>query len=162
MTVFQRALLGLVAASALLIAFVITAKGTAGAVVGPPAAAASTIVGDTNGGIARGLVTSGAGHVTARPDMVEVSLGVSATAGTAGGAQSGIAEREARVLQRAASLGIPVKDTKTATYRIDPQYSYQPGVPARLTGYQAQETVIVIVRDVDGIGKALDTFVQDE
>jgi uncharacterized protein YggE len=33
-------------------------------------------------------------------------------------------------------------------------------VPARLTGYQAQETVIVIVRDVAAIGAALDTFVR--
>lgn len=162
MTLFQRALLGLVAAIGLLLTFVVAAKGTAGAVVPPPAAITTTVLGDQNGGIARGLVTTGSGYVKARPDMVEVSLGVGAQADTAAGAQSAIAEREARVLQRATSLGIPVRDTKTATYRIDPQYSYQPGVPARLTGYQAQETVIVIVRDVDGLGKALDTFVQDE
>jgi len=76
--------------------------------------------------------------VKARPDMVEVSLGVTAIADTAAAAQSAIAEREARVLDRAAKLGIPSRDTKTASYRIDPQYSYQPGVAARLTGYQAR------------------------
>lgn len=164
MSVFQRSLLGLFAVGILLIAFVITARGTAGAAVVPPAAPAvvNAIGGDTNGGIARGLVTTGAGYVKVRPDMVEVSLGVTAIADTAAGAQSAIAEREARILERAAKLGIPVGDTKTATYRIDPQYSYTPGAPARITGYQAQETVIVIVRDVEALGTALDTFVQDE
>jgi uncharacterized protein YggE len=164
MSLFQRAFLGLLAAGILLIAFVITAKGTAGAAAVPPASPtiSSTIAGDTNGGIARGLVTTGAGYVKARPDMVEVSLGVTAIADTAAGAQSAIADREARVLDRATKLGIPARDTKTASYHIDPQYSYQPGVPARITGYQAQETVIVIVRDVETIGAALDTFVQDE
>lgn len=163
MTLFQRAFLALFAASALLLAFVVTAKGTAGAAAFPAGQAVSqTITGDTNGGIARGLVTTGTGSVKSRPDMVEVSVGVSATADTAAMAQSAIAEREARVLERAAKLGIPTRDLKTVSYRIDPQYSYQPGVPARLTGYLAQETIIVIVRDVDGIGKALDTFVQDE
>ena len=164
MTLFQRAILGLLAAGILLIAFVITAKGTAGAAVAPPAAPAVSNItaGDPNGGIARGLVTTGAGYVKARPDMVEVSLGVTAIAETAAGAQSAIAEREARILERAAKLAIPLRDTKTATYRIDPQYSYTPGAPARITGYQAQETVIVIVRDVDAIGAALDAFVQDE
>jgi uncharacterized protein len=163
-TVFQRAQLGLLAAGILLIAFVITAKGTAGAAAVPPPgpAVSSAIAGDTNGGIARGLVTTGAGYMKARPDMVEVSLGVTAIADTAAGAQRAIADREARVLDRATKLGIPARDTKTASYRIDPQYSYQPGVPARITGYQAQETVIVIVRDVETIGAALDTFVQDE
>ncbi|MDP9246002.1 MAG: SIMPL domain-containing protein [Chloroflexota bacterium] len=164
MTLFQRSFLGLFAVGILLIAFVLTAKGTAVAAVAPPAGPAvlNTIAGDSNGGIARGLVTTGAGYVKARPDMVEVSLGVTATAETAAAAQSAIAEREARVLDRAAKLGIPARDTKTASYRIDPQYSYQPGTPARITGYLAQETVIVIVRDVEAIGAALDTFVQDE
>jgi uncharacterized protein YggE len=163
MSLFQRAFLGTFGASVLLLALVIAAKGTASAAIAPAGPAIyNTIAGDTNGGIARGLVTTGAGNVKARPDMVEVSLGVTAIADTAAAAQRAIAEREARVLDRAATLGILARDTKTASYRIDPQYSYQPGVAARLAGYQAQETVIVIVRDVEAIGTALDTFVQDD
>jgi len=164
MTVFQRAFLGLVAGGILLIAFVITAKVTAVAAVAPPAgpAPSSAIAGDANGGIARGLVTTGAGYVKARPDMVEVTLGVTAIGDSAAGAQSAIADRETRVLARAAKLGVPGSDTKTASYRIDPQFSYQPGAAPRITGYQAQETIIVIVRDVESIGAALDAFVQDD
>lgn len=164
MTLFQRAFLGLLAMGILLVTFVIAAKGSAGAAIAPTAgpAISATITGDTNGGIPRGLVTTGTGYVKAHPDMVEVSLGVTAIADTAAAAQSTIAEREARVLERATTLGIPAADIKTAIYRIDPQYSYQPGVPARISGYQAQETVIVIVRDVDAIGAALDAFVQDD
>lgn len=163
MTPFERTLLVLITAGALLIAFVVGTTRTASAVVpNGSTTVTNTIAGDTNGGIPRGVVTTGAGYVKARPDMVEVSLGVTAIADTAAGAQSAIAEREARVLDRAAKLGIPARDTKTASYRIDPQYSYQPGVPARIVGYQAQETVIVIVHDVDAIGAALDRFVQDE
>lgn len=163
MTPFERTLLALIAASALLIAFVGGTTRTAAAVAPNGATTVTnTITGDTNGGIPRGLVTTGTGHVKARPDMVEVSLGVSAAAETAAVAQGMVAEREARVLARATTLGIPTSDIKTASYRIDPQYSYQPGAPGRLTGYQAQETVIVIVRDVEGIGKALDAFVQDD
>jgi uncharacterized protein YggE len=164
MTLFQRALLGLFAVGILLVTFVITAKGTAGAAIAPPTgpAISATITGDTNGGIPRGLVTTGTGYVKARPDMVEVSLGVTAIADSAAGAQTTIAEREARVLERATKLGIPARDIKTAIYRIDPQYSYQPGVAPRISGYQAQETVVVIVRDVEAIGAALDAFVQDD
>ena len=162
MTVFQRTLLGLVAGGILLIALVIAAKGPAAAAVVPAPAVTTTVTGDTNGGIARGLVTTGAGYAKVRPDLVEVSLGVSAQADTAGAAQSALAEREARILDRSAKLGIPARDTKTATYRIDPQYAYQPGAAPRLSGFQAQETIIVIVRDVDAIGRVLDTFVQDD
>jgi uncharacterized protein YggE len=163
MSLFQRAFLGTIVASAFMLAVVIAAKGTASAAIVPPGPSVSNIItGDTNGGIARGLVTSGAGYVKVRPDMVEVSLGVSAIADTAAAAQNAIAEREARVLGRAATLGIPARDTKTATYRIEPLYSYPPGTPARITGYQAQQTVIVIVRDVEAIGTALDAFVQDD
>ena len=164
MSLFQRAFLGVFAGGILLIAFVVTAKGTAGAAIAPAAGPviSNAIPGDTNGGIPRGLVTTGAGYVKARPDMVEVSLGVTAIADTAAGAQSAIAEREARVLDRARKLGIAAADTKTATYRIDPQFAYQPGAAARIAGYQAQETIIVIVRDVESIGAALDAFVQDD
>jgi uncharacterized protein len=164
MSSFQRAFLSLLAGGILLIAFVIIAKGTAAAAVAPAPGPvpASAIAGDANGGIARGLVTTGAGYVKARPDMVEVTLGVTAIAESAAGAQSAIADREARVLERSATLGIPARDTKTAAYRIDPQFSYQSGAAPRITGYQAQETIIVIVRDVDHIGAALDAFVQDD
>ena len=156
MTVFQRALLGALLASALVLALVLAAR------AGGPPAVTTTVLSDPNGGIARGLVTTGQAGVKARPDLVELGLGVTTQGDTAADAQAAAAERIARVLDRAKQLGIPERDTKTATYRIDPQYVSEQGKAPRIASYQAQETIVVLLRDVNAVGTALDTFIRDD
>ncbi|MEK7859947.1 MAG: SIMPL domain-containing protein, partial [Chloroflexota bacterium] len=60
------------------------------------------------------------------------------------------------------TLGIAEKDTKTASYRIEPQYAYDKGEAPRITGYQAVQLVTLTLRKVDDAGKALDALVRND
>lgn len=155
-TAFQRALLGAVAVGALLIALVVSAKGSSGA---------TTLIAPGPGPnpmLPPGVVTTGEGTVKVRPDVALLSVGVTVQAATAADAQTQNAERMARVIARAKQLGVADKDTKTSGYSIQPQYSYEPGRAPRITGYQATEQLSLVIRDVAATGRALDALVQND
>ena len=167
MTSFQRALLGTIIGIALVFALLYATKqqvpaqsfsvggGAQGALAGP--------LGPSGGPPAPGIVVGGDATVKALPDVAILSIGVTTQAKTAGEAQSALNDRIATVLQRARELKLPDKDTKNSGYSINPQYAG--GGPDRaptITGYQANQTITLTLRDVTAVGKALDTFVQGD
>jgi uncharacterized protein YggE len=171
LTTFQKAVLATLAGSALLIAFVLAAKSpalgatTLGSVGG--AAATTLAIAAGNGGIAPGIVTTGDANVKVKPDIAILSVGATAQAATAAEAQALVAERIGKILAAAKALGIADKDTKTASYAIQPQYSYPRGggdvaAPPKIVGYQAMQMVSLTLRKVDDAGKALDALVRNE
>ena len=58
-----------------------------------------------------------------------------------------------RVLQSSGSL-------KTSGYSINPEYQYEQGKPAQLTGYHAANSVLVTVDNLGLVGKVIDTATQ--
>jgi hypothetical protein len=170
LTTFQKAVLATLAGSALLIAFVLAAKTpalgatTLGSIGGPAATTLAIAAG--NGGIAPGVITTGDATVKVKPDIAILSVGATAQAATAAEAQALVAERIGKILAAAKTLGIADKDTKTAGYSIQPQYSYPRGgdvqQPPRIVGYQAMQMVSLTLRKVDDAGKALDALVRNE
>jgi len=159
LTTFQRAVLGTIAGSAVLLALVLAAKG-GGAAGGTFPAIASTTV---NSGIAPGIVTVGDATVKVKPDIAVITVGAVAQAPTAAEAQTLVAERTDRILKKAKELGIADKDTKTAGYNIQPQYSSRGGDQApRITAYQAVQQIALTYRKVDDAGKALDALIQGD
>jgi uncharacterized protein len=154
LTTFQKAILATIGLSALLIGVAIVARG---------GAAAATIVMPPNaGGPPPGVVTTGDATVKMRPDVAIISLGATAQAPSAGDAQAQVAQRVARLLERAKQLGVADKDVKNGAYSIQPQYAYAPGAAPKITGYQATQQLVLTYRKVEDAGRALDTLVQND
>ena len=156
LTTFQKAILVTIAGSGLLVALVLAARGPAFA------ASPTAVTVATNAGIAPGIVTTGDATVKIKPDIAVITVGAVAQGSTAADAQAGVAERVARILDKAKALGIAQRDIKDSGYRIDPQYAYAQGQAPRITGYQASQQIVLTYRTVDGAGKALDALVQGD
>lgn len=153
-TTFQKAVLATIALSALLLSIALAARG---------GAAAATIVMPPNpAGPVQGILTTGDASVKMRPDIAVLTLGVTAQAAAAADAQRQAAERIARILARAAELGIADKDVKNGAYTIQPQYAYAPGAAPKITGYQATQQLVLTYRKVAEAGRALDVLVQND
>ena len=154
---FQKAVLGTLAASALLIALILAARGPAIAATPPQLAIAPP-----GGGIAPGIVTVGDATVKVRPDIAILGVGATAQADGAAQAQVLVAQRVERILAQAKALGFADKDIKTVGYNIAPQYAYDQGKAPRITGYQATQMLQLTLRAIDDAGKALDKLVQND
>jgi uncharacterized protein len=99
---------------------------------------------------------SGEATVKAKPDRAQVSIGVVTQAPTAQAASSQNASQTAAVLEAVKrSLG-SAGEIKTTGYNISPQYQYAPAKPPKITGYQANNTVLAIVNDIALTGKVID------
>lgn len=162
LTTFQKAVLAVLGGGAVAIALVLAAKTPAGAAAPLPYFSTQpTVLAPGAGGPPPGVLATGEGTVKVRPDLAVVSIGVTAQALTATDAQAQVAERVARILERAKQLGIASKDIAHRGYRVEPQYAYSPGAAPRLTGFQATQQLSLDVRQVDEVGKILDALVQD-
>jgi uncharacterized protein YggE len=156
LTLFQKSLLGTIALASLLLALVIAAKAPAQATTISPAVQVPVSL------VPPGILTTGDATVRVKPDAAIVTVGAVAQGATAEAVQSLLAERVGRVLERAKVLAIEDKDTKTVTYRIEPQYAYEQGKAPRLVGFQGNQQIALTLHGTDGVGKALDTLVQDD
>jgi uncharacterized protein YggE len=156
LTLFQKSLLGTIALAGLLLGLVIAAKAPAQATTFSPAVQVPISV------VPPGIVTTGDATVRVKPDAAIVTVGAIAQGATAEEAQALLTERVGKVLERAKALVIEDKDTKTVAYRIDPQYAYEQGKAPRLVGFQGNQQIAFTLHGTDGVGKALDTIVQND
>ena len=168
LTTFQKAVLATIAASALILALVVAAKGPAALAATPLLGGAGangsalSVVGG-NYGIAPGIVTTGAGLVKLKPDIAILSVGATVQGSTAADAQAQVADRIARMLAAAKGLGVADGDIQTSSYQIHPQYAYDDrGGTPRITGYQAMQMLTITLNTVADAGKALDALVQSD
>ncbi|HEV8535010.1 MAG TPA: SIMPL domain-containing protein [Candidatus Limnocylindria bacterium] len=157
LTLFQKSLLAVLAFGTLLIAFVIAAKAPAQATTFSPAVQVPL-----NAVVPPGIVTTGDATVRVKPDAAIIAVGAVAQAATAAEAQDLVAERMARVIERAKALGIAEKDTRTSQYRIDPQYSHEQGKAPRLAGYQGNQQITLTLHGTEGVGKTVDALIQND
>ena len=157
LTLFQKSLLATIALGVLLVAFVIAAKAPAQATTIAPAVQVPV-----NAVVPQGIVTTGDATVRVKPDAAIVTVGAVVQGATADKAQALLSDRIAKVLDRAKALAIADGDTKTVAYRIDPQYAYEQGKAPRLVGFQANQQLALTLHGTDGVGKALDTLVQND
>lgn len=93
------------------------------------------------------------------PDIATVSAGVVTQAADANGALRENATQMAKVVAAIRAAGVADRDVQTAGVNLNPQYRYVENQPPAITGYQASNTVNVIVRDVARIGRILDALV---
>lgn len=106
------------------------------------------------------LQVSAQGETTAKPDMATINVGVMTEAATAEAAMSQNATQMNAVIAALKRTGIAEKDIQTSNVSLNPQYQYNNNEPPKLTGYQAQNTVTVKVRNLANVGKAIDAVVK--
>lgn len=99
---------------------------------------------------------SATGEVKAAPDEASISLGVRTEAHSAAQAISDNRSRMNNVLASLASQGVEKRDIQTSSINLSAQYAYEQNVPPRLTGYQAENTVTITVRDLARLGSVVD------
>jgi len=106
-------------------------------------------------GAVSGISVSGIGKVTGTPDTLTMSFGVSVRRDTVAEAVSVAAEKAQAVIDALESNGIAEEDIQTANYSIYPQYDWD-GEKQQLLGYQATNSVIAKIRDIDTAGEMID------
>ena len=159
LTLFQKSVLGVLAGGIVVLALVVSAKGS---VASTPAGPLTLVTQGNQGGPPPGVVVVGEAKLNYTPDIAHVTLGAVEQATTAEAAQTQLAARLSKVLDRAKALGIADRDIANGGYSITPQYAYDRGTAPRITGYQATQQVVITLRDVKAVGKVLDALVRDD
>jgi uncharacterized protein YggE len=102
------------------------------------------------------LNLSATGEVKAAPDQATITLGVRTTGKTAAQAMAANRDRMATTIAALTAAGIQKKDIQTSNLSLAAQYAYEPNQSPRLTGYEADNQVSVVVHDVSRVGAAVD------
>lgn len=107
------------------------------------------------------LTVSGTGEVRAAPDEAKLSAGVVTQARTAQAALADNSRAMNGVFDALKRLGIPEKSIQTSEISISAQYATDAhgNNTQKIAGYQATNTVMVIVDDLDKLGGAIDALV---
>jgi uncharacterized protein YggE len=90
----------------------------------------------------------------ATPDIATVDLGVTNTASTPEKAGADNATKANAIIEAVKALGVDAKDIQTSNYSVYPTYNYDVS-PARVVGYEANETLTVKIRDTGSAGTIL-------
>jgi uncharacterized protein len=104
-----------------------------------------------------GVFAGGDATVSKKPDIAFLSVGVESLKPTASAAQSDLASKAAKLIARAKALGIVGKDISTSGFSVGPNYGNS---NASIDGYRASEQIQLKWHNVDTVGAALDSLVQ--
>ncbi len=105
------------------------------------------------------LTVNADGKSEARPDMAIVNLGVTTEGQTAAAALAENARRMTALNAALRRAGIAERDIQTSNVSVYPQQVYGEGQAPRITGYQANNSVTVKVRNIDNTGRVIDAAV---
>lgn len=93
------------------------------------------------------------------PDMATINAGVVTQSTTADAAMQDNRTKMNAVFAALKKAGIAEKDMQSSGITISPQYKYAENMPPEVTGYQASNSVNVILRDMSAIGGVIDALV---
>lgn len=108
----------------------------------------------------RTITVSGMGRATARPDVVQTTIGVESAQSTLKPATDEVAQKMASVVDALKKAGVADKDIRTTGISVQPQQSFNQGQPGPITGYRVSNNVAVTIRNVDQAGDVLDKAIQ--
>ena len=110
--------------------------------------------------VSQGLTAHGHGEVKVKPDIARLTAGVMTQAKDQASATQDNARRMTALMAAIKSLKIADRDIQTQGYSVDPQYDYNNGHGAILTGYQVTNSVQVTLRDLTQAGTLIDRATQ--
>ncbi len=99
---------------------------------------------------------TGEGKALTSPDIASINAGITAQAATVKGVQDQINSAINRVSAGLKEIGVDSKDIQTRNYDIHPNYDYTSG-QQRITGYGANTTLLIKVRNLDTVNNVIDT-----
>jgi uncharacterized protein YggE len=99
---------------------------------------------------------TGDATLNAKPDQARILIGVTTQAQTADEAVRQNAVKAANVSSTLKPFVGAEGEIKTANYSVNPQYRYPQGEAPILVGYQANNTVEVLLNDLTLMGKLID------
>ena len=111
-----------------------------------------------------GVITvSGEGVIKVKPDIAYISLGVQTQNSNAKVAQSDNATKMNNVMAALKQQGIKDEDIQTIQYNIYPNHRYNPSTgQSTVDGYVVQNTVRVIIRDINSVGTVVDAVAKND
>ena len=95
---------------------------------------------------------TGTGTTTVVPDSVRLSATVTATASTSAAALSNTSKSADTFRKTLISSGVLAKYIQTQTLTVNPNYTYPPNGTPKISGYQATQQFLVIIRDAKNAG----------
>ena len=107
----------------------------------------------------RGISVAGEGRVTAKPDLVLITLGVTALRPTVAEARESAAASLTGMIDAIKAGGVAEKDIQTQQLSIYPDYDYSNDGGQTLLGFRVSNTVTAKLRDVDKTGDIVDAAV---
>lgn len=117
---------------------------------------------DTKSGNDGKLYLDAIGEVSGTPDIATISAGVVSEADTANMALADNRKAMNGVFTALKAAGVKAKDMQTSGLQVNPIYApYKQGVrqEQRITGYRVSNQVRATVRDLGGLGAAIDALV---
>ena len=102
------------------------------------------------------ISVSGEGLVEVTPDRATISVGVITRDKNPSAVQSANAKAAAAVINSIVALGIERKNISTGNYNFNPVYRHTDNGKRVLEGYEATNSVTIIVDDLNLIGKIID------
>ena len=103
---------------------------------------------------------SGDAQVAAKPDRVQIDIGVTTRAEKSADAAAENARQTDAVLTALKKAGGSTAVLKTVNYSLSPTYKYQSGHEPTLTGYTASNVVQVTLDDLTKISNVIDASAQ--
>ena len=102
------------------------------------------------------ISVSGEGVVEAKPDRATISIGVVTREKNPADVQAANAKAATSVINSIVALGIERKNISTGNYNFNPTYRHRDNGKSEIDGYEATNTVTVIVDDLNLVGKIID------
>ena len=103
------------------------------------------------------ISVNGEGIVETSPDRATVTISVINRDRDAGKVQATNAKTTSGVIQSIVALGIERKNIRTGSYNFHPTYRQEENRRQVLTGYEASNTITVIIDNLNLVGKVIDT-----
>jgi uncharacterized protein len=114
------------------------------------------VTSDTTGQM--GVNATGTGSAIGEPDIMLLTIGVSAQRDTIEAARDAAATAQNGVIQALKDNGVDEKDIQTVQFNVSPQYDYstKPNGQGEIIGYVVSNVVTAKVRNLDKAGDAID------
>lgn len=103
------------------------------------------------------ISVTGEAVIKARPDTVNVTLGVESHGDTAAAAAGACTQAMNRVVSSLVAMGVPRDNIQTSNISLWPQYDYsREKEPAQVVGYRASNQVTLSWNRLDKVGELID------
>lgn len=125
----------------------------------PPAQAQQAVYGDGRFGMSsRGITATGTCVVRTKPELVEVTLGVRQSSGTARAAKNYVKTTCRKIIDAMKRDGVQGKDIQTQYFHLYSEWDH--GKDWQVTKWNAEESLRVRVRNIEGVADIIDSAVK--